>query len=223
MVRAALWLDETVGEMGIFTKADLRAAIPGIEQIDRRMRDLRMYGWRIDDSKQDASLRPNQLRLVHRGVPVWDQARRRAASPATISARTRQEVFDRDGHRCVRCGAQAGEFFVDQAGVRVKLSAGHVYPNVLRGAATAENLITSCQRCNEAIRQHTSASLSGDQVWERIHDLGIREKRELLSWMTTDRRTVSSLERVFGEYRQLPAVEREQLTARLRALLLSEA
>lgn len=43
-VRVALWLRDEIGEGGTFSKAALRAAISGAEQVDRRMRDLRPHG-----------------------------------------------------------------------------------------------------------------------------------------------------------------------------------
>ncbi len=46
-VRVALWLASEVGEGGTFRKQQLRDAMPGVEQIDRRMRDLRPAGWEI--------------------------------------------------------------------------------------------------------------------------------------------------------------------------------
>ena len=153
MVRSACWLATEVGEGGVFTKAQLRQAVPGREQVDRRMRDLRKFGWRIDEYRMGKNLKPDELRLVKIGVPVWDKAARKAATPPTISAKVRQEVFTRDDHACVRCGAAAGEYFNDQPGVRVRLTAAHVYPDTMGGKATAADLVTACQRCNEALRQ----------------------------------------------------------------------
>jgi len=219
MIRVALWLAAEVRPGHIFTKAQLRKAVPGREQVDRRMRDLRKYGWRIDDYKQDADLKPKELRLVEIGVAVWDPAARERATLATISDRVRQEVFSRDGHRCVRCGAQAGEHFADQVGVPVVLTAAHIYPDMLRNRATAKDLVTACQRCNEALKQHTANYLDADQVWQRIRDKGMADKRRLLAWMRDDAREVSELERLFSQYRQLPAVERERLKDQLQTLM----
>lgn len=219
MVRGAIWLANEVGEGNVFTKEALRQAIPGQSQIDRRVRGLRDFGWRIDNSNEDGSLRPDEQRLVKIGVPVWDKDAYRANRPPYISDRVRQEVFTRDEHRCVRCGALAGEEFVDRPGTRVRLTAAHVYPASLGSKATARDLVTTCQRCNEPLRQHTSNYLDAKQVWQRIRDRGIREKRTLITWMENDRREVSSLEVLFGHYRQLPAAERAGIRDRLRGQL----
>ena len=60
--RVALWLVAEVGAGGTFTKADLRAAFPAIEQVDRRMRDLRTEGWVIATYREDRSLAADELR-----------------------------------------------------------------------------------------------------------------------------------------------------------------
>ncbi|MFD8159703.1 MULTISPECIES: hypothetical protein [Streptomyces] len=79
MVRAALWLVTVVGEGNVFTKRDLREAFPGVAQIDRRMRDLREYGWSIATNRDDALLGANECRFVKAGHPVWEPGVRRAA------------------------------------------------------------------------------------------------------------------------------------------------
>ncbi len=70
-IRVGLWLVTEVRVGNTFTKAQLRDAFPGVEQVDRRMRDLRQHGWKIDTNKEDASLTPNELRFVQAGDEVW--------------------------------------------------------------------------------------------------------------------------------------------------------
>ncbi|MFE6467953.1 hypothetical protein ACFVGP_10670 [Streptomyces rochei] len=77
LVRAAAWLAE-LGENKVFTKRDLREAFPDIAQIDRRVRDLRDYGWVINTSREDPDLDQNQQRFVKRGIAVWDPKQRRS-------------------------------------------------------------------------------------------------------------------------------------------------
>lgn len=215
LVRAAVWLANHVGEGNVFTKEELRQQFPGMAQIDRRVRDLRDWGWVINDYKQEAALKPNQQRLVKIGVAVWDKEARQANRIPTISNTVRQEVFARDHHRCVRCGAMAGEEFVDKPGTFVKLTAAHVYPASLGSKATVHDLVTTCQRCNEPLRQHTVNYLDAQQVWARVRDLGIKDKERLLTWIRADRREITKLEAVFGHFRQLPAADRDDIAARL--------
>ncbi len=60
-----------------------------------------------------------------------------AARPA-IARRLRDEVYGRDGHACVFCGATED------------LSLDHIYPYSLGGPDTLENLQTLCRRCNSS-------------------------------------------------------------------------
>jgi len=211
MVRLALWLSQSVGEGGVFTKAAMREQFPGVEQIDRRMRDLRAFGWRIDEARVGSGLNQNELRLVKIGTPVWDAEARRAGMPNNISAKVRQEVFSRDGHACVRCGIAAGEEFDDRPGETARLTAGHVYPNALGGKATASDLVTACQYCNEAVRDETPNYLDADQVMIRARGLGKADQRRLAERMTNNRRETDKVDQVWRAYLQLPAVERDRV------------
>ena len=51
---------------------------------------------------------------------------------------TRDNVFKRDGHRCVYCGD----------GKRQQLTLDHVLPRSKGGRDEWENLVTACKRCN---------------------------------------------------------------------------
>lgn len=98
-IRVALWLRDEVGEGGTFSKARLREAIKGTEQVDRRMRDLRPAGWVIRTYRDMPSLQPDQLYLEQMGLPVWEPEHR-AAGLRQISAKTKRFVFEHDGHMC---------------------------------------------------------------------------------------------------------------------------
>lgn len=220
MIRCALWLSAQVGEGNIFTKQQLRDAFPGIEQIDRRMRDLRPFGWEIADYKQDGNLKPNELKLLKIGTKVWRHEDRTAASVSTISARVRAEAFARDNHQCTRCGISAGEAFDEFPHVIARMTAGHIYPGMLSdGEVSVDQVVTVCQLCNEALRQHTTNYLNGQQIWERIKDLGVIDKKKIRQWMELGRRPQTQLDRLWSQYRQLPGVERDSIQQRLRDLL----
>src|SRR5437660_369339 len=88
-VRVALWLFSEVGASGTFTKADLREAFPGVEQIDRRMRDLRPEGWVITTYQEDRSLDVDELRLVEVGGAVWERGYR-SRQVRAITSKERQ-------------------------------------------------------------------------------------------------------------------------------------
>lgn len=213
-IRVALWLYAQVGEGRKFGKQELRNAIPGIEQIDRRMRDLRPAGWVINTYRDMASLSPNELFLEKIGIHVWEPGKR-SEGVRSVSGRLRREVMDRDHHRCVRCGIASGEEYPGEPGSRARLTIGHVEAHTYGSSADAANLVTECARCNETAKQFTPAQFSGDRVRDEIRELSRREKTRLLSWMAMDRRPMSDTERVWAYYRQLPGVARIELREHL--------
>lgn len=219
-VRVALWLRDEVGEGGMFFKADLRAAIGGSGQVDRRMRDLRPAGWLIKTYRDKSSLQADELCLEKIGLPVWDKEHR-AAGLRQISAKTRRFVYERDGHMCRRCGVAAAEAYPDDPGSAARLTLGHVNPHKSGGGANPEDLITECARCNETVRHLAGTQMSREQVWDRIKELPVRYKKDLLLWMVADARPLNGAERAWGMYRQLPAVLRDELRRDLEVLLRS--
>ena len=120
-IRAALWLAQEIGEGGTFRKAQLRAAFPSVEQIDRRMRELREDGWVFATNREDLALASDELRLVRIGGAVWDKSYRRART-SSISANDRKAAFAADGFACRHCGVAAGEPFADDPIRIAKLS-----------------------------------------------------------------------------------------------------
>lgn len=209
--RAALWLADQVGEGGIFTKQALRDAIPDREQVDRRVRDLRPAGWIIHTYRDRASLRPNELLLEQIGQPVWEEEHR-GAGLRKVSDKLRRQVFERDKFRCCRCGIGAGEEYLEGNGEIARLTLGHVLSHKSGGAATVDNLLTECARCNETVKHLSEAQLTREQVQDRITELKKDEKRALLTWMENNRRSFSPLEDIWAQYRQLPGSERDKVT-----------
>ncbi|MFE3737435.1 HNH endonuclease [Streptomyces sp. NPDC059134] len=216
----ALWLRDEIGVNGTFSKAALRAAISGAEQVDRRMRDLRPAGWVIRTNRDMPSLNPDQLYLEKVGLPIWEREHR-AAGLRQISAKTRRYVYERDGHMCRRCGIGAAEAYADEPGARARLTLGHVNPHASGSGANAEDLITECARCNETVRDLTGVQMSREQVWVRVANLPLKDKRELHAWMTRDVRPLSPAEKAWGMYRQLPAAVRDEVERDLGVLLES--
>lgn len=213
-IRVALWLYNEVGEGQRFSKQRLRSAIPNVEQIDRRMRDLRPAGWVIKTYRDMAGLSPDELYLETIGDHVWEPGKR-SSGLRMISGRVRRDVMDRDHHRCVRCGISSGEEYPDDPGSRARLTLGHVNPHKYGSSADPEDLVTECARCNETAKQFTPAQFSAEQVWDTILELPTKDKLKILAWMARDRRPMSSAERAWAHFRQLPAAQREDLQGRL--------
>lgn len=211
MVRGALWLVQVVGEGNVFTKDDLRKAFPGVSQVDRRLRDLRDFGWSILTNTQDASLTPEDQRFVSAGVPVWDADARRAASKKTLTAKERQVVMEQDGFQCTICGIAGGEVHVDAANQVAVLS---VVQRSVRDAdgEMREMLVTLCKRCA------AGGSEQGGSVGEILSEFrGLDEvdRARFSRWAAKGRRGQTPLDRAWTAYRRLPAEARAEVLTKI--------
>lgn len=214
--RAAVrsWLKQHVGLGGTFTTLDLRRAIPDVNQVDRRMRELRQAEpepWVIASSQTDRTLPINTYRLDRIG---GDRI------PPRISGRVRREVFEAAGNRCPVCGIGAGEEYAEFPGEVARLQLGHWVPLDQGGSRTARgNLRAECHRCNGGIRNQTGAVATLSSVSTRAQALPRRDREHLLQWLEQQRRDVTDEERLFYEARQLPPSAQDELIETLRRLV----
>jgi hypothetical protein len=205
-IRVALWLYEEVGRGGVFTKAQLRAAFPNVEQVDRRMRDLRPEGWVIHTNSQDVSLESDELRLVTVGGRVWERSYRSAALSTTSDAE-RRAIMRRDNFACVFCGVSAGEPYEDDpARTAVLTVVGD------REARGADALSTVCSRCRGASSQRTSA----DAVLLELKGLDPRDQATFRLWLAQSRRIQTPLDRAWLKFLRLPPEQRKQVDETVR-------
>lgn len=212
MIRGALWLVQEVGEGNTFTKEQLRDAFPRVSQVDRRVRDLRDYGWVILTNTEDASLAAENQRFVKAGVPVWDPAARHAAAPQkTISAKEKQAVFARDDYMCTICGIAGGEPYVEDPSQTAVLSVTR-RTTVLPGGREEVLLVAECKRCRAG---SDGSPARADAVLADANALDADERRRLLRWMERGRRGSTALDRAWNAYRRLPAEARDEVRAGL--------
>lgn len=215
MIRSGLWLIQVVGEGKTFTKEQLREAFPGVSQIDRRVRDLRKYGWVILANTEDAHLTPDEQRFVQAGVPVWDkEARRKADLAMSAPATDRQAVFERDGYICTVCGIGGGEPYADDSNATAVLEVARRKTRLPGGAEDVVMLLTECKRCHTGAREKEANATA---VLDNIESLDPSERRRLLRWIERGRRGSTPLERAWNGYRRLPADARDEIAARLRS------
>ncbi|MEU2622126.1 hypothetical protein ABZ642_29050 [Streptomyces sp. NPDC007157] len=210
MVKAALWLVAEVGEGNIFTKAQLREAFPEVAQIDRRLRDLRDHGWRIDTSRDDPSLLQQEQRFVIRGADVWVPGKSKAPKhKASITAAQRAKVLQDDNHLCRSCGIGAGEAYEDGGGIELaKLNVSR--RKVLHSDGSVEHqLITECKRCGTGGGADREVDLGA--LLELVESLAPLEQRLFAKWIDADQRSFSPLEKVWGIYRTLPEESRVEV------------
>ncbi|MFF9555409.1 hypothetical protein ACF1DY_06260 [Streptomyces albus] len=211
MKRVALWLVSEVGEANTFTKEELRAAFPGVSQVDRRMRDLRDFDWVISTSREDAELDSHEQRFVKPGIPVWEPGRAtRKTGTVAIGAGRRREILSRDGNMCRSCGITPGEIYAGTyEGAQLDIARREV---VKPDGTRAIELVTECKRCRVGAR-----SLTADlgKTLNEIAGLSQVERKVLSDWVAADQRQFSRLEQIWSDYRSLPEDSRAQLRARL--------
>ncbi|MCP2287377.1 hypothetical protein [Nocardia amikacinitolerans] len=210
MKRAALWLTQEVGVGELFTKTQLREAFPDTSQIDRRMRDLRDFGWRIDTNREDPTLGPHEQRFVSQGVAVWEPGKATRKTGVTVTAAERHALLTRDGHKCRSCGIGPGEQY---AGTYVASQLDIARRSVrMPSGETSVELVIECNRCRIGGRDLT-ADL-GD-VLSRIDRLPAYERKMLAAWVEQDTRSFSETEALWAAYRTLPAESRDKVRATL--------
>ncbi|MFI9030540.1 hypothetical protein [Streptomyces sp. NPDC053560] len=211
MKRVALWLVSVVGEGNTFTKEDLRTAFPGVSQVDRRMRDLRNFGWLIATNREDEELDSHEQRFVKPGDPVWEPGRAtRKTGTIAIGAARRREVLARDGNMCRSCGITPGEIY---AGTYEAAQLDIARREVVKPDGTeATELVTECKRCRVGGR---SLAADLDKVLKATDALDPAERSVLSNWMAADQREFNRLEQIWSDYRSLPEASRAQLRAEL--------
>ncbi|WP_455360583.1 hypothetical protein [Streptomyces sp. SYSU K21746] len=209
MKRAALWLVTVVGEGNVFTKEDVKSAFPGISQADRRVRDLRDHGWRIDTHREDLTLGQHEQRFVTQGMPVWEPGKASKTGTA-ISQTQRREVLAKDGHHCRSCGIAPGEAYAGSY-ESAQLDIARRTVKQSDGSSTVE-LVAECNRCRVGGRGQ-DADLGA--VLAGIAKLGGLERKMLTEWVADDRREFGAVERLWADYRTLPAESRAKVRAAL--------
>ncbi len=201
--RAALWLHHEVGVGGVFTKRELRDAFPGVEQIDRRVRDLRDDGWVISTSQSDPSLRVDELRLVEAGGSVWEpnyESRKRKA----ITNQERVVAMRSDHYMCFECGIAAGEAFHDDPLRMARLSV----VDRAGGEGPTRRLSTICDRCHAGAGDEEPGDLLAEDLLAEIGELSHEQRDRLTEWIRRGSRANPKETELWVRYRRLPATER---------------
>ena len=207
MVRGALWLLTEVGEGNTFTKESLRVAFPGISQADRRIRDLRQYGWVILASTEDASLSSDEQRFVGRGIDVWLPNARQQVDTTSVSAKQRRDVMAADGYQCTLCGIAGGETYADSMLASAVLSLTRRTVNLPDGSSQVQ-LVTECNRCRAGDAKQEVADLR--RLLTDVEQLESNDLTRLRRWIDRDRRGPTPLDRIWTSYRQMPSETRQQ-------------
>lgn len=200
--RVALWLVSEAGLGGSFTKTELRQAFPAVEQVDRRMRDLRTEGWVIATYREDRSLAPEELRLVTIGGHVWERGYR-SRGGSTVTEKERAAVFLADGFACAQCGIGGGEPYPDDPLRTAKL----VVQRLPGPAGEPAQLRTLCDRCHVAAKDPQP----DDEVLRAVQELEDPERELLRRWVSRGKRPASPAEQLWARYRRLPDAARKEI------------
>lgn len=212
MIRGALWLLQVVGEGGTFTKNELRTAFPGISQIDRRIRDLRDYGWILHSNVEDASLLAEDQRFLKAGVSVWDPHERRQAAPRkAISSKDRQTVLIRDGYMCTLCGIAGAEPYPDDPVMTAVVAVSRRTIQTLDGRET-EAFVTECKRCTSG---RGASHIDERDVLLAAAELSPGDRRRFIRWVERGRRGSTELDRAWAAYLRVPAPRRKDVIEQL--------
>jgi hypothetical protein len=211
MARTALWLLQVVGVGGTFKKVELREAFPDVAQIDRRLRDLRDHGWKIDTSREDPTLTQQEQRFVAAGAEVWLPGKAKAPKhKASITPAQRTKILAADNYMCRACGIAAGEAYEDTITPAVLNVARRKV--VLPDGSTDHQPVTECKRCGVGSGERT---VELAQVLAQVRALSPMERQVLTTWIEADQRTLGPLEKAWGTYRSLPENSRKAVAAEL--------
>ncbi|RZU24671.1 hypothetical protein [Streptomyces sp. BK239] len=209
--RTALWLLQVVGVGKTFKKVELREAFPDAAQIDRRLRDLRDYGWKIDTSRDDPTLTQQEQRFVAAGAEVWLPGQAKTPKhKASITAAQRNKILAADNYMCRACGIAAGETYEDTLTPAVLNVARRKV--VLPDGSTDHHTVTECKRCGVGSSERT---VDVTQVLAQVRALSPMERQALTTWIEADQRTLGPLEKAWGTYRSLPEHLRKAVAAEL--------
>ena len=176
------------------------------QQADRRVRDLRDYGWQIDTNREDITLGQHEQRFVKPGAPVWEPGK--ATKPgAALTQRQRREVLARDGHLCRSCGISPGETYAESYEAAQLDIARRVVKQPHGGGETVE-LVAECNRCRVGGRKE---SVDLGSVLDGVAGLGVLERKLLAGWIEADKREFGAAERLWAQYRTLPEESRAKV------------
>jgi hypothetical protein len=211
-----------LGEDTVFTKFELFNGVPGVAQVDRRMRDLRELGWQIDNYKTDPRLQPDQYRLAAIGTRI-DLGEQPKESPRQrIPSARRREAIERAGRLCQTCGTRAGESYPDGDQTAV-LSVRLIDPTPPIDTELA-NLSVECQQCIAGLKAGATASPpKPDDVLARALSLGGREeRRRLYRLMQSGRPERDEVDLIFAEWLRLVRNDQVDVMLKLAGALIEE-
>ncbi len=116
--------------------------VAGISEYARRIRELRdEEGFQIKTHIDRADLKPGEY--------ILETLECRPVVSRTISPQLRNEILERNGFTCQRCGAGPGDPDPFNPGRKVRLHIDHITPLSQGGTNNRDNLQVLCSACNQ--------------------------------------------------------------------------
>ncbi|WP_432524211.1 hypothetical protein [Kineococcus sp. SYSU DK006] len=212
--RVALFLATEVGEGGRFRKQALRLAFPGIDQVDRRMRELRTMGWAFDYASDPEDQRVRITTVTRIGLHIWNPEVPRPTL-GRISAVQSRRVLERD-RVCTICGIAAGEQYAPDDNRTAQLIIQYIVPPSQGGSEEDSNLHVVCLRHSGG---QWAPQVGKEQVQQVIssfdEELDARARTQFLSWVLRGQRSFTPAERLWAVYQSMGPRERETVRSEL--------
>jgi len=164
---------EHVGKI-VTTKQIRRVA--GISEYARRIRELRdEEGYQIMSHNDRAELKPGQY--------ILEKLERKPVISRNISPQLRNEILERNGYTCQRCGAGPGDADPFNPGRKVRLHIDHIKPISQGGTDSKDNLRVLCSACNQGKSNVQPPSETALNILAKIRKLGRSEQMEISEFL----------------------------------------
>ena len=150
--------------------------VAGISEYARRIRELRdEEGYQIMSHNDRADLKPGQY--------VLETTKRNPVVSRNISPQLRNEILERNGYTCQRCGAGAGDLDPYNPGRKIRLHIDHIKPISQGGRDTKDNLSVLCSACNQGKSNVQPPSETALNILAKIRKLGRSEQMEIYDFL----------------------------------------
>lgn len=164
---------EHVGKI-VTTKQIRRVA--GISEYARRIRELRdEEGYQIMSHNDRVDLKPGQY--------ILESIKRKPVISRSISPQLRNEILERNGYTCQRCGFGPGDPDPFNPGRKIRLHIDHIKPISQGGTDSKDNLRVLCSACNQGKSNVQPPSETALNVIAKIRKLGKSEQMEIYEFL----------------------------------------
>lgn len=167
--RLRAYFEERIGK--ILTTHELRE-VAGISEYARRIRELRdEEGMQIRSHLDRHDLKPGEY--------VLESLERLPVIGRGISPQLRNEILERNGFTCQRCGLGAGDPDPTSQKRKIRLQIDHIIPISHGGSNEKDNLRVLCSACNQGRQNIQPPSESAKNLIARIRRQPRSVRREV--------------------------------------------